>query len=147
MAERFVALGTRKIRLTGGEPLVRQGIVELCARIAALPGLRELCLTSNGSQLGRLAQPLFDAGVSRLNISLDSLDAERFRSLTRTGDLNQVIAGIDAARSAGFQRTKLNCVVLKAATTMKSSTWCALPSIGNWTSPSLKKCPGRDQRA
>ena len=89
MAERFVALGTRKIRLTGGEPLVRQGIVELCARIAALPGLRELCLTSNGSQLGRLAQPLFDAGVSRLNISLDSLDAERFRSLTRTGDLNR----------------------------------------------------------
>lgn len=113
VAERFVALGTRKIRLTGGEPLVRQGIVELCTRIAALPGLRELCLTSNGSQLGRLAQPLFDAGVSRLNISLDSLDTERFRSLTRTGDLNQVIAGIDAARSAGFRRTKLNCVVLK----------------------------------
>ncbi|MDZ3993478.1 GTP 3',8-cyclase [Pseudomonas sp. Teo4] len=113
VAERFVALGTRKIRLTGGEPLVRQGIVELCGRIAALPGLRELCLTSNGSQLGRLAQPLFDSGVSRLNISLDSLKAERFKQLTRTGDLSQVIAGIDAARSAGFRRTKLNCVVLK----------------------------------
>jgi len=113
VAERFVALGTRKIRLTGGEPLVRQGIVELCARIATLPGLRELCLTSNGSQLGRLAQPLFDAGVARLNISLDSLDPERFRALTRTGDLRQVIAGIDAARRAGFRRTKLNCVVLK----------------------------------
>lgn len=113
VAERFVALGTRKIRLTGGEPLVRQGIVGLCARIAALPGLRELCLTSNGSQLGRLAQPLFDAGVSRLNISLDSLDPERFRALTRTGDLTQVIAGIDAARAEGFRRTKLNAVVLK----------------------------------
>ncbi|MFG0400086.1 GTP 3',8-cyclase MoaA [Pseudomonas sp. zjy_11] len=113
VAERFVALGTRKIRLTGGEPLVRQGIVDLCGRIAALPGLRELCLTSNGSQLGRLAQPLFDAGVTRLNISLDSLDADRFKQLTRTGDLTQVIAGIDAARQAGFKRTKLNCVVLK----------------------------------
>jgi len=113
VAERFVALGTRKIRLTGGEPLVRQGIVDLCGRIAALPGLRELCLTSNGSQLGRLAQPLFDAGVTRLNISLDSLDADRFKQLTRTGDLHQVIAGIDAARQAGFRRTKLNCVVLK----------------------------------
>jgi cyclic pyranopterin phosphate synthase len=70
-------------------------------------------MTSNGSQLDRLAQPLFDAGLSRLNISLDSLDPERFRQLTRTGDLAQVIAGIDAARRAGFKRIKLNCVVLK----------------------------------
>ncbi|MDD2045935.1 GTP 3',8-cyclase MoaA [Pseudomonas putida] len=113
VAERFVAMGTRKIRLTGGEPLVRSGIVDLCARVAALPGLRELCMTSNGSQLGRLAKPLFDAGLSRLNISLDSLEPQRFKALTRTGDLHQVIAGIDAARAAGFRRTKLNCVVLK----------------------------------
>lgn len=113
LAERFVALGTRKIRLTGGEPLVRAGIVGLCERIAALPGLRELCMTTNGSQLGKLAQPLFDAGVKRLNISLDSLDAQRFRELTRTGDLNQVIAGIDAANAAGFVHTKLNCVVMQ----------------------------------
>ena len=110
VAERFVALGTRKIRLTGGEPLVRQGIVDLCGRIASLPGLRELCLTSNGSQLGRLAQPLFDAGVTRLNISLDSLDPERFRALTRTGDLHQVIDGIDAARAAGFRRDRKSVV-------------------------------------
>ncbi|MDD1017065.1 GTP 3',8-cyclase MoaA [Pseudomonas rubra] len=113
VAERFVAMGTRKIRLTGGEPLVRAGIVELCSRLAALPGLRELCMTSNGSQLVRLAQPLFDAGLARLNISLDSLDAQRFKAMTRTGELAQVIAGIDAARAAGFRRTKLNCVVLK----------------------------------
>jgi cyclic pyranopterin phosphate synthase len=113
IARAFVALGTRKIRLTGGEPLVRAGIVELCAKIAALPGLQELCMTSNGSQLGRLAAPLRDAGLSRLNISLDSLDPERFRQLTRTGDLTQVIAGIDAANAAGFSRTKLNCVVMK----------------------------------
>jgi cyclic pyranopterin phosphate synthase len=113
IAERFVALGTRKIRLTGGEPLVRAGIVGLCEKIAALPGLRELCMTTNGSQLGKLAKPLFDAGVKRLNISLDSLDTQRFRELTRTGDLAQVIAGIDAANAAGFIHTKLNCVVMQ----------------------------------
>ncbi|AZF23422.1 Cyclic pyranopterin phosphate synthase (MoaA) [Pseudomonas sp. R3-52-08] len=113
LAQSFVALGTRKIRLTGGEPLVRQGVVELCKRIAALPGLRELCMTTNGSQLGKLAAPLFDAGLKRLNISLDSLDPKRFRELTRTGDLAKVIEGIDAANAAGFQRTKLNCVVMK----------------------------------
>ncbi|MBW0237891.1 GTP 3',8-cyclase MoaA [Pseudomonas sp. D1HM] len=113
LAESFVTLGTRKIRLTGGEPLVRPGVVELCKRIALLPGLRELCMTTNGSQLGKLAAPLFDAGLKRLNISLDSLDPVRFRELTRTGDLAKVIAGIDAANAAGFQRTKLNCVVMK----------------------------------
>ncbi|MDY7533255.1 GTP 3',8-cyclase MoaA [Pseudomonas sp. Bout1] len=113
LAESFVTLGTRKIRLTGGEPLIRPGVVELCRRIAALPGLRELCMTTNGSQLGKLAAPLFDAGLKRLNISLDSLDPARFRELTRTGDLAKVIAGIDAANAAGFQRTKLNCVVMK----------------------------------
>ena len=113
LAERFVALGTRKIRLTGGEPLVRRGVVDLCRQIAALPDLRELCMTTNGSQLSALAGPLFDAGVNRLNISLDSLNPERFRELTRTGDLTRVIAGIDAANTAGFRRTKLNCVVMK----------------------------------
>jgi len=113
VAASFVALGTRKIRLTGGEPLVRSGIVDLCRRIAALPGLQELCMTTNGSQLATLAQPLFDAGLKRLNISLDSLDPARFRELTRTGDLNKVIAGIDAANAAGFRHTKLNCVVMQ----------------------------------
>ena len=113
IAERFVALGTKKIRLTGGEPLVRAGIVGLCKNIAALPGLRELCMTTNGSQLEKLAAPLFDAGLKRLNISLDSLDPVRFKELTRTGDLDKVIAGIDAAHAAGFTHTKLNCVVMQ----------------------------------
>ncbi|HXR00475.1 MAG TPA: GTP 3',8-cyclase MoaA [Pseudomonas sp.] len=113
IAERFVALGTKKIRLTGGEPLVRAGIVGLCKNIAALPGLRELCMTTNGSQLEKLAAPLFEAGLKRLNISLDSLDPTRFKELTRTGDLNKVIAGIDAANAAGFIHTKLNCVVMR----------------------------------
>ncbi len=113
LAERFVALGTKKIRLTGGEPLVRSGIVGLVRSIAALPGLRELCMTTNGSQLDKLAVPLFEAGLKRLNISLDSLEPARFKELTRTGDLSKVIAGIDAANAAGFERTKLNCVVMQ----------------------------------
>ena len=113
VAALFVANGTRKIRLTGGEPLVRQGIVGLCEKIAALPGLRELVMTTNGSQLVKMARPLADAGVKRLNISLDSLDADKFRAITRTGNLEQVQAGIEAARSAGFQRIKLNVVAMK----------------------------------
>jgi len=113
LARLFVAHGVKKIRLTGGEPLVRQGIVGLCEKIAALPGLRELVMTSNGSQLGKLAQPLADAGVKRLNISLDSLKPDRFAAITRTGELAQVLAGIDAARTAGFARIKLNAVVMQ----------------------------------
>ena len=113
LARLFVGQGVRKIRLTGGEPLIRPGIVGLCRTIAALPGLRELVMTSNGSQLARLAQPLAAAGVKRMNISLDSLDPVRFRAITRNGDLRQVQEGIEAARDAGFERVKLNCVVMK----------------------------------
>ncbi|WP_339532505.1 GTP 3',8-cyclase MoaA [Pseudomonas mucidolens] len=113
LARLFVGQGVRKIRLTGGEPLIRPGIVGLCRDIAALPGLRELVLTSNGSQLSRLAVPLAEAGVKRMNISLDSLDARKFRAITRNGDLEQVLGGIEAARNAGFERVKLNCVVMK----------------------------------
>lgn len=113
LAALFVGLGVKKIRLTGGEPLVRSGIVELCQRVAALPGLRELVMTSNGSQLVKLAKPLADAGVKRLNISLDSLDPGKFRGITRTGSLRQVLDGIEAARDAGFERIKLNTVVMK----------------------------------
>ena len=113
LAALFVAHGVRKIRLTGGEPLVRRGIVELCAGISAIPGLRELVMTTNGSQLVKYAQPLAEAGVKLLNISLDSLDANKFRAITRTGELHQVLEGIEAAREAGFQRIKLNVVVMK----------------------------------
>ncbi|MGE6662896.1 GTP 3',8-cyclase MoaA [Pseudomonas sp. NPDC077408] len=113
IARIFVGLGVKKIRLTGGEPLVRQGLVGLCERIAALPGLRELVMTTNGSQLVKLATPLARAGVKRLNISLDSLDAAKFHAITRTGQLQQVLDGIEAAREAGFERIKLNAVVMK----------------------------------
>lgn len=113
LGEAFVALGVTKLRITGGEPLVRKGVVELLQRLSALEGLRELCLTTNGTQLPQYAQALKDAGVTRLNISLDSLNPDRFRQLTRVGDLAQVLAGIKAAQAAGFSRIKLNCVALK----------------------------------
>lgn len=109
----FVALGVRRIRITGGEPLVRRDLPWLLARLARLPGLEELTLTTNGSQLERLAGPLAAAGVRRLNVSLDSLRPERFRALTRVGDLDRVLAGLRAAQAAGFARIRLNAVILQ----------------------------------
>lgn len=111
----FVALGVRKIRLTGGEPLVRQNVLWLCRELGQLRenGLAELVITTNGSQLERLAGGLHAAGVARINISLDSLQPDRFRRLTRTGELEQVLRGIRAAQAAGFQRIKLNAIILK----------------------------------
>ncbi len=113
LAQAFTELGVSKIRLTGGEPLIRNNIMSLVEKLGALPGLDELVLTTNGSQLRRLARPLREAGVRRVNISLDSLDARRFRHLTRYGTLEQVIDGIDAAVEAGFERIKINAVVLR----------------------------------
>lgn len=113
VAEAFAQLGVNKIRLTGGEPLVRRNVMELIRHIGDLPQITDFAMTSNGSQLGRMSEDLKAAGLKRLNISLDSLDAERFRQLTRKGDLNQVIAGIDAAVAAGFKGIKLNAVILK----------------------------------
>lgn len=112
LARIFTTLGTSKIRLTGGEPLVRKDILALVQDIGRL-GLRDFAMTTNGSQLTRYADPLRAAGLHRLNISLDSLDPERFRRITRTGNLSQVLDGIDAAREAGFRGIKLNVVVLK----------------------------------
>jgi len=108
----FVELGVQKIRITGGEPLVRRNVIRLFRDLGALP-LRELVLTTNGSQLPRMAQELKNAGVRRVNISLDSLRADRFRRITRVGELDQVLAGIEAARSAGFERIKINAVILR----------------------------------
>jgi cyclic pyranopterin phosphate synthase len=113
IARAFVALGVTKIRLTGGEPLVRKNVLWLAQEIGRLPGLRELVLTTNGSQLEHMADALRAAGVRRINISLDSLDADRFRRITRVGDLSKVLRGIEAARRAGFERLKLNTVILK----------------------------------
>ena len=109
----LVELGVKKIRLTGGEPLIRQNILWLVEKLAALDGLQELTMTTNGSRLKTLAQPLKDAGLDRLNISLDSLNATRFHEITRTGHLSDVLAGITAAKQAGFQRIKLNSVIMR----------------------------------
>lgn len=109
----FIELGVKKIRITGGEPLVRRNVIKLFQDLGQLPGLNELVTTTNGSQLTTLAQPLKDAGVKRINISLDSLDAEKFKRITRIGELNKVLAGIDAALSVGFEKIKINSVILK----------------------------------
>ena len=109
----FTELGVGKIRLTGGEPLIRNSIMSLIERLGQLEGLDELALTTNGSQLQRLAPALKQAGVSRINISLDSLNPRKFRHLTRHGNLDQVIAGIDTAIATGFTGIKINAVVLK----------------------------------
>ncbi len=109
----FVELGVHKIRLTGGEPLVRNNVLELARELGRLPGLRELALTTNGSRLDRHAAELRAAGVDRINISLDSLRPERFREITRVGDLGAVLSGIEAARAAGFKRIKLNAVIMR----------------------------------
>ncbi|WP_210395836.1 GTP 3',8-cyclase MoaA [Motiliproteus sediminis] len=113
VATALVELGVRKIRLTGGEPLVRRGIEELVAKLGALPGLDELVMTSNGSQLPKYADSLRRGGMKRINISLDSLRPERFEHITRTGKLDKVLAGIDAAKAAGFERIKLNAVIMR----------------------------------
>ena len=114
VARVFVGLGVDKIRLTGGEPLMRKDFPWLAARLRELPGLRELALTSNASQLAQFAAPLKQAGVDRVNISLDSLDAPTFRRLTRGADLGQVLAGLEAAIAAfGCRNIKLNTVLLR----------------------------------
>ena len=109
----FVNLGVQKVRITGGEPLVRKNALWLFQQIGRMPGLREQVITTNGSQLEQHAEAIKAAGVSRINISLDSLDPERFRNITRVGDLDKVLRGIAAARAAGFQHTKLNCVLMR----------------------------------
>ncbi|MFT5887372.1 MAG: cyclic pyranopterin phosphate synthase [Zhongshania sp.] len=113
IASSFVDLGVKKIRLTGGEPLVRKNVISLVERLGSLEGLEQLHLTTNGAQLDKFAVPLKAAGVTGMNISLDSLQADRFKALTRFGDLSKVLQGVDAARDAGFSRLKLNAVILK----------------------------------
>ncbi|MGI2854466.1 GTP 3',8-cyclase MoaA [Shewanella algae] len=109
----FTELGVSKIRLTGGEPLVRSDCDRLVAQLAALPGLKDLSMTSNGSRLAKLAPALKAAGLNRLNISLDTLKSELFTTLTRNGKLERVLKGIDAAKAVGFDRIKINAVILK----------------------------------
>ena len=113
IAKAFVSLGTTKIRLTGGEPLIRRGILNLIHQLRNISQLRELTITTNGSQLSQMASDLQQAGIDRINISLDSLRPERFRKMTRTGCLSTVLEGLEAAATAGFKRIKINSVILR----------------------------------
>ena len=109
----FTELGVSRIRVTGGEPLIRNNVVKLFEDLGKLPGLQQLVTTTNGSQLSKLAPGLKSAGVNRINISLDTLDPKRFKQISRVGELSNVLSGIKAAQNEGFERIKLNSVILK----------------------------------
>ena len=105
-------LGIRKIRITGGEPLVKRNILALCERISAIGGIEELCITTNGTMLPEYAEALKKAGVSRVNISLDTLNSEKFAYITRRDEFEKAVAGIEAAVTAGFEKVKINAVLI-----------------------------------
>ncbi|PLX10207.1 MAG: radical SAM protein [Marinilabiliales bacterium] len=111
VAEEAVSLGVDKIRLTGGEPLVRKGIVDLVKMIASIPGVKDLGMTTNGQLLEKYAFPLAEAGLNRVNVSLDTLDAKNYKYLSRGGNIKKVFKGLEAARNAGLDPIKINCVI------------------------------------
>ena len=110
--ETAAAIGVTKLRITGGEPLVKKNILSICRRAAAVPGIEEVCITTNGLALPQLAKPLREAGVRRLNISLDTLNPEKYHRITRIGELNQALDGLKAALDAGFDKIKVNVVLI-----------------------------------
>jgi cyclic pyranopterin phosphate synthase len=120
----FVSLGVSRVRLTGGEPTVRRDLIDLVRMLRAIPGLDDLALSTNGHLLAELAAPLRAAGVDRLNVSLDSLDSDKFRQITRRGELERVIAGIEAARAAGFSSIKINTVSVKGFNDTETAALC-----------------------
>lgn len=127
-----VKLGVKKIRITGGEPLLHPEILPICQAVAGIPGLQELCLTTNGSLLPALAKPLKDSGVSRLNISLDTLRPDRFAAITRLGRLEDVLSGIRAAEEAGFGNLKLNAVLMGGINDDEIGDFLALTQAHPW---------------
>lgn len=121
-----VSLGITHFKLTGGEPLVRQDLPDLVHLLRAVPGVRELSMTTNGALLGEFAAPLRQAGLDRLTVSLDTLDADRFRAITRGADISRVWAGIVAARAAGFPHPKINCVAMRGINDDEFARFAAL---------------------
>lgn len=120
-----VDMGVAKVRLTGGEPLVRRGIVDLVAMLAAIEGMHDFAMTTNGILLERFAEPLARAGLRRVNVSLDALDPQRYAAITRGGDVRRVLAGVDAAEAAGLLPIKLNCVVNESSSEPDACTVAA----------------------
>jgi len=106
------SLGVTKLRITGGEPLVKPDIVSLCGELSGIEGIRELCMTTNGTLLPKLAAPLREAGVDRLNISLDTLDESKYHRITRRGELSQALEGIESALREDFAKIKINAVLI-----------------------------------
>lgn len=133
LAAACVALGVKKIRLTGGEPLLRAELLPLIERLRALPGLEELALTTNGQWLAELAAPLRAAGLDRLNVSLDTLRPARYRTLTRGGSLQRVLDGLEAAERAGFRDLRLNAVLLKGVNDDELAELAALARTHPWS--------------
>ena len=121
----FCRLGVRRLRLTGGEPTLRRELPALVATLRALPGIEDVALSTNGLRLEELAKPLRAAGVDRLNVSVDSLDPERFARITRGGDVGRVLAGIEAARAAGFRGIKINVVAARGFNDDELPALCA----------------------
>lgn len=126
------ACGVKKIRLTGGEPLLRNGILDICRGISSIDGIRELCLTTNGSLLPNMASLLRDAGVSRLNLSLDTLVPQRFSDITRRGQISDVMNGIRAAEDAGFKDLKINTVLIGGFNDDEAGSLIALTADHPW---------------
>ncbi len=115
VVKKGAAKGITKVRLTGGEPLVRKGIVDLVGMIASVEGITDLSMTTNGILLTQFAKPLKEAGLNRINISLDTISPSRYKEITRGGDIRRVFDGIHAAKEAGLQPVKINCVVFKSS--------------------------------
>ena len=130
--EIFCGLGIDKVRITGGDPLVKKNIVSICRQIAAIPQVRELCLTTNGLRLPELAKPLQEAGVDRVNISLDTLDPDKYHYITRWGHVEDALAGIEAALEAGFKKVKLNTVLVGGFNDDEIEALCSLSVEHPW---------------
>ena len=132
IAQAAVNCGIRKIRLTGGEPLIRRGILEICRQIRAIPELEELCLTTNGAFLPKMAKDLRASGVDRLNISLDTLREDRFAQMTRLGSLHETLDGIRSAEAAGFHGLKLDTVLIGGFNEDEIEDFVALTINNDW---------------
>lgn len=128
-----VAKGITKVRITGGEPLVRKGIVTLVSMIAAIDGIKDLSMTTNGTLLGQFADDLHNAGLHRINISLDTIDPEKYSNITRNGNVNDVFRGIEAAKKANLVPVKINCVIRESKSekdALEVAEFCRVNGLG-----------------